>query len=69
MGDLDKQLKGFAGAGVLEILEDDAVGGDLPGGVHGPVRADSFCSGYPDSSVFTVPEPASVILAGNRSLL
>jgi hypothetical protein len=27
MGDLDKPLKGFGGAGVLEILEDDAVGG------------------------------------------
>jgi len=31
MGDLDKPLKGFGGAGVLEILEDDAVGGGLTG--------------------------------------
>jgi predicted XRE-type DNA-binding protein len=31
-----KPLKGFKGAGVLEIIEDH--NGDTPGGVHGPIR-------------------------------
>ncbi len=43
MGDQDdaaKVLKGFGGAGVLEVVEDDA-GGTVPGRLHGEVRGSS----------------------------